>query len=51
MASVNDWNKYMNLLHEFALVEDKLRAVQSENDPATRNLVTYLLYAHFETYP
>lgn len=51
MASVNDWNKYINLVHEFALVEDKLRTVQAENNPETRNLATYLLYAHFETYP
>lgn len=51
MASVSDWNAYLNVLHELALIEDKLRIVQAENNPETRNLATYLLYAHFETYP
>lgn len=51
MATLEDWNKYKDVVHELALIEDKLRKIQAENDPATRNLVTYLLYAHFETYP
>lgn len=51
MASVNDWNKYLNVVHELALIEDKLRTVQAENNVETHNLVTYLLYAHFEVYP
>lgn len=25
MASINDWNKYINLLHDLAYVEDDLR--------------------------
>lgn len=50
MATLHDWNKYIDLLHEFALLEDKLRLVQAENNTETRNLATYLLYAHFGTY-
>lgn len=29
MSTINDWNKYMNLLHELALVEKDLREVIS----------------------
>lgn len=25
MSTINEWNKYTNLLHEYALVEDDLR--------------------------
>jgi len=25
MASIDDWNKYINVLHDLALVEDDLR--------------------------
>lgn len=28
MATIEDWNKYYNLLHELALIEDDLREVQ-----------------------
>lgn len=51
MATIHDWNKYIGVVQELALIEDKLRTVQAENNPETRNLATYLLYAHFETYP
>ena len=27
MATVEDWNKYINVVHELALIEDDLRAV------------------------
>lgn len=35
MANLTDWNAYMNLLHEHALVEDDLRGIlvsQVEDD-------------------
>lgn len=51
MASVNDWNKYIGVVHELALIEDSLRNTQKSSSPETHNLATYLLYAHFEVYP
>lgn len=32
MATIEHWNKYMNLLHEFALVEDDLRQIVASGD-------------------
>lgn len=51
MASITDWNKYMNLLHEFALVEYRLREEQRANNVETHNFVTHVLYANFGVYP
>lgn len=34
MATLEDWNKYMTLLHEFALVEDDLREAVDYQQPA-----------------
>lgn len=42
MATVNDWNAYMNLLHEMALIEDHLREVKDA--PLFAN---ELLWEHF----
>lgn len=51
MASIYDWNKYINLLHEFALVEDRLRDEQAAENVETHNFVTHVLYANFGVYP
>lgn len=31
MATLEDWNAYLNVLHELALIEDDLRAVFDES--------------------
>lgn len=51
MARIEDWNKYMNLLHEFALAEDRVRYERDHaEDDGTRNLFTHILYANFGVY-
>lgn len=35
MATLNDWNAYLNTLHELARVEDALRAYASDFPPNT----------------
>lgn len=44
MATIEDWQKYINLLHEFALIEDDLRYAARflGNDYATD-----VLWEHF----
>ena len=52
MASVNDWNKYLNVLHELAQVEDRLRFEQANaKDQEARNILTHILYVNFGVYP
>lgn len=50
MASINDWNKYINLEHDLAWIEDDLRdlAVQ-ELDLPVAGVAQRLLYEHFGT--
>lgn len=48
MATVNDWNKYINAVHELALVEDDLRTIlATSNVPAVRLVVDVVLYERF----
>jgi hypothetical protein len=30
MATINDWNKYLNVVHELALIEDTLIGYESQ---------------------
>lgn len=49
MATVDDWNKYINLLHELALVEDDLRAARdgAEGDTLAVEFAERVLYERF----
>lgn len=47
MATINDWNKYINVVHELALVEDDLRAVLTEHDSGRIDLAETILYERF----
>lgn len=48
MATIHDWNKYQNLLHELALVEDDLRTVASETTHYDAHAVAErILYERF----
>lgn len=47
MASVADWNKYMNLLHELALVEDDLREGTRRNGEQAHMLAARILFERF----
>jgi hypothetical protein len=52
MATINDWNKYINQVHEFALVENRVRYERDRTeDDGLRNLFTHILYANFGVYP
>jgi len=52
MARLEDWNKYMNLLHEHALVEDRVRYERDNaEDDGVRNVFTHILYSNFGVYP
>lgn len=44
MSTVYEWNKYMNLLHEMALIEDHLRDAEKTDDPLSPG---ELLWEHF----
>ncbi len=48
MATVEAWNKYMNLLHEYALVEYDLREAAEDDTTYDANVVAErILYKHF----
>lgn len=48
MATIHDWNKYMNLLHEMALVEDDLRQiVDSGDDGGWNGGAAHILFERF----
>lgn len=47
MATVNDWNKYINLAHELALIEDELHTRSVEGSPGVRAYAMELLWEHF----
>lgn len=47
MATVNDWNKYMNVLHELALIEDELHTSLVEGSAQVRAYAMELLWEHF----
>lgn len=49
MATIQDWQKYMNLLHELALVEDDLRhVVQVHHDlPRAQEIASRILFERF----
>lgn len=48
MATINDWNKYITVVHELALVEDDLRWVlDHEADSARTDLAEQILYERF----
>lgn len=46
MATIEQWQKYMNLLHEFALVEDDLREAVDYAQPAGE-FAQIVLYERF----
>jgi len=47
MATVNDWNKHMNVLHVLALIEDDLRTTAVVGDPGAAIYASALLAVHF----
>lgn len=47
MSTVYEWNKYMNLLHEFALIEDTLRVELTTGNSDSVELSRALLWEHF----
>lgn len=51
MATIEHWNKYMNVVHELALVEYDLReeALTLTDSPAA-DFATRVLYERFGTY-
>lgn len=49
MASLADWNKYMTLLHEYALVEYDLREAAEDDTTYDANvLADTILFERFE---
>lgn len=50
MATVNDWNKFINQVHGEALVEDDLRDVADNGTEDMVTLATRVLYEHFGVY-
>lgn len=52
MASIEQWNKYMDIVHDLALVEDRVRYERDNTqDDGVRNLFTHILYSNFGVYP
>lgn len=48
MATIFDWNKYINAVHELALIEEDLRyELRYGRDSARRDLAADILYARF----
>lgn len=48
MATIHDWNKYINLLHEYALVEYDLREAQGNGGYYDANLLAeQILFERF----
>ena len=51
MAKIEDWNKYINVVHELALVEDDLRAESlTLTDGPAADFATRVLYERFGVY-
>lgn len=47
MATIEDWNKYTNLLHEFALIEDDLRETAVNGNQRASAYASRLLFERF----
>lgn len=51
MASVEDWQKYMNVLHELAWIEDDLRWwANSQATNEVKNVVKDILFERLGSY-
>ena len=47
MATVTDWNKFINLTHELALIEDNLRTTVATGNQRAAEYAKRLLWEHF----
>lgn len=47
MATINDWNKYINVLHDLALVEDDLRDTVVNGNQRASAFAQRVLYERF----
>ena len=47
MATIEDWNKYVNVVHELALVEDDLRTTARNGNQRASAFAQQVLFERF----
>lgn len=47
MATINDWNRYIDAVHELALIEHDLRAALADDAALAYDLAEQILYERF----